>query len=563
MYYPFTFSKRLKITITRPYEQPNFGLTWYQYTYLAYPKDQKIDTWKGIEEDCEKLRTQWQNLGKDPKSSVNNSKIAETISIPKGQKKVLLEIKGKGSITSLKIHLIPFTRETFYNTDIKIFWDNSTVPSIDIPLGYLFGGGGKDFDCSKEVWQKTLNTLLFGYDSKKGDFYSYWPMPYWSAAKIVIENNSKENITKFSCELEAKSSKVLDYPFATSGYFCAKRTTDIDTKVKPFTNVFRETGRGHVAGISFFSDGYDMDGDEFTYIDGSRTPQIHGDGTEDDHNQGWGGDAYQKPLWGGLINGYQGAYRLYLNDSYIFNSEITINYEYSNQANFPSGGKTDVTIFYYKSGSTDIIKLTDQIDVGNPVSEKNHDYSIKGNQRYEKLFSAYDGYEKNVEYDTISDDGRSYDGYSQFVAAVDPNNSGVRLRKRLCRLGNGLQTAKVFVDGTEVGTWHIVQSSYAPINQAWIDSDFDIPPVFTQGKSTISIKFEYVNSSPMKEINEYYYWVFCNPLTKGSSMRAHLLNDITEWMIQIIKLYNIQIRKIIMIISQFFLFYFIERKLLT
>ena len=32
-----------------------------------------------------------------------------------------------------------------------------------------------------------------------------------------------------------------------------------------------------------------MDGDEFTYIDGSRTPQIHGDGTEDDHNQGYGG----------------------------------------------------------------------------------------------------------------------------------------------------------------------------------------------------------------------------------------------------------------------------------
>ena len=38
---------------------------------------------------------------------------------------------------------------------------------------------------------------------------------------------------------------------------------------------------------------------------------MHGDGTEDDHNQGWGGYAVQQPYWGGLINGFQGGYRLY------------------------------------------------------------------------------------------------------------------------------------------------------------------------------------------------------------------------------------------------------------
>jgi hypothetical protein len=509
MYYPFAFSKRLKITITKPCEQQNLGATWYQYTYLAYPKDQKIKTWKGISEDSEKVRNQWQNLGKDPKNSVGNTKIARTFTIPKGKQKTVLELKGKGSIASLKIHLVPFTKETFYNTNIKIFWDNSPASAVNIPLGYLFGGGGKDFDCSKEVWKKTLNTLIFGFDGTKGDFYSYWPMPFWSAVRIVVENNSTEDITDFSFEAETKSSKLLDYPIAGSGHFCAKRTLDNDTKVKPFANAFRETGRGHVVGVSFFSEGYDMDGDEFTYIDGSRTPQIHGDGTEDDHNQGWGGDAYQKPLWGGLINGYQGAYRIYLNDSYVFNSEIAINYEYSDQAKLSNGGKTDVTIFYYKSAKTDIMKKTDQIDVGNSISEIKHSYSIKGKQRYEKLFSAYDGYEKNVEYDSISDDGRSYDGYSQFVVSIDPNNSGVKLRKRLSRLGNGMQTSKVFVDGTEVGIWHIVQSSFAPINQAWLDSDFDIPASYTQGKNSVSLKVEYSDSRPMKEINEYSYQVFC------------------------------------------------------
>ena len=509
MYFPFTFSKRLKVTISPTLDRKDFSHTWYQYTYLTYPKDKNIDSWKGVSLNSEKVRKQWQNLGKDPKDQKNNSKTIKTLKIPKGKQRTIVDLKGMGSIASIKIHLTPFTKETFYNTQIKIFWDNDPVPAVDLPLGYLFGGGGKDYECSNEVWQKTLSTLLFGFDSQKGDFYSYWPMPYWKAAKIVIENNGAEDITDFSCELETKSSEVLNYSFDSSGYFCAKRTLDSDIKGKPFANVFSETGRGHVAALTFFTEGFDMDGDEFTFMDGSRTPQIHGDGTEDDHNQGWGGEAYHQPLWGGLINGYQGAYRIYLNDNYVFNSDISINYEYSIQwSTFPDGGKTDVTIFYYKSGNNEVLQKTDQVDVGNAISENKHSYTISGNQRYEKLFSAYDGYEKNAEYDTLTDDGRSYDGFSQFTVNIDPDNSGVRLRKRLSRLGNGVQTAKVFADGAEIGTWRIVQSSYAPINQAWLDADFDIPAAYTKGKNSLTLKFEYLDSGPMKEINEFYYTIF-------------------------------------------------------
>ncbi|MEO6134215.1 MAG: DUF2961 domain-containing protein, partial [Ginsengibacter sp.] len=210
MYYPFTFSKRLKVTITPLVVRKDFGHTWYQYTYLTYPKDKKIDSWKGVGENSDKVRNQWKNMGKDPKDSKNNIRITKTISVPKGKQKTIVDLKEKGSIASLKFHLTPFTKETFYNTNIKIFWDDNPIPAVDLPLAYLFGGGGKDFDCSNDVWQKTLTTLLFGFDSKKGDFYTYWPMPYWNAAKIVIENNSTENITNFSCELETKSSKILD-----------------------------------------------------------------------------------------------------------------------------------------------------------------------------------------------------------------------------------------------------------------------------------------------------------------------------------------------------------------
>ena len=519
MYYPFSFGKRLKVTIVPPADRKDCGVPWYQYTYLAYPKDPKTDTWKGVGEDGGKVRDQWQHLGRDPKDSKINTKISKTITVLKGETKTLLELRGRGSIASLKLHLAPFIKDTFFNTNIKIFWDDALLPAVDLPLGYFFGGGGKDLENGEKVWQQTLTTLLFGFDHQKGDFYAYWPMPYWSAVRIVVENRSAENIADFSCELETRSSETLDYPLDGSGYFCAKRTLDEDTNVKPFANAFKETGRGHVVGMSFYSQGYDGDGDEFTYMDGSRSPQIHGDGTEDDHNQGWGGDAYQKPLWGGLINGFQGAYRIYLNDRYIFHSEIAINYEYSQAARLPSGGKTDVTVFYYKAGTTNVMRQTDQMDVGKAESEMEHRYAIAGRQRYENIFSAYDGFEKNVGYYNLMDDGRAYDGYSQFVGAIDPNNLGVKLRKRLNRLGNGVQTARVFVDGAEVGIWHVVSSSYAPINQAWLDSDFDIPAAYTQGKNSITVRVGYVASRPMKEINEYYYWIFCYSACKETAKR--------------------------------------------
>ena len=127
-----------------------------------------------------------------------------------------------------------------------------------------------------------------------------------------------------------------------------------------------------------YSTGYNMDGDEYTFIDGSRTPQMHGDGTEDDHNQGWGGYAIQKPYWGGLVNGFQGGYRLYIAEPYVFDSSIDIFYEHSNCGPAKDRGqKTDFTVWYYfdKPGECNL-KLTDEFDVGKPESEKAHQYRV-------------------------------------------------------------------------------------------------------------------------------------------------------------------------------------------
>ena len=511
-YYPFNFQKRLKITFI-PNKDWNFrGTTWYQNTHIVYPKDTKNTSWTGKELDSPKVREQWKNVGQDPKNTDGNKTIKQNVSINKGQTKTVAEIKGEGSVTSFKVNLQPLNKDIFYNLQLKIFWDDEKMPSVDVPLSYFFGAGAKDYKLSEVVSKKSLTSLFFGFDGEKGSFYSYFPMPFWKSAKVVIEIKSGEDVNALDLEVQYKPASFLKYPKAETGYFHAKRTIDTDTKSKVYTTAFKETGRGHVVGILFYTQGYDMDGDEFTYIDGSRTPQIHGSGTEDDHNQGWAGTAYQKPLWGAITNGYESAYRVYQNDSYIFNNQIEINYEYSTLKKFPKGGDSDVTIFYYKSRQKDLMKLTDEVDVGNAESEKSHNYSVSGQTKFEELTSSYDGYEMKADFDVQKDSGRAFNGFSQFTVKLNAENSGVKLRRRLNRSGNGVQTAKVLVDGVDAGIWHFVQTSFAPVNQAWQESEFEIPAGLTRGKEKANIKIEYVRSDGNTgEINEFYYWVFCYP----------------------------------------------------
>lgn len=524
LYYPFVFQKHLKVTTTDDFSKlPDPNGCWYQYTYLTYPETNGVTTWPGPGEDSPTVRSQWTHLGNDPKPTDGNVTVSNIVTIPNGKNAVLAELRGAGSVASLKLRLDPYGRKQFYHTILRIYWDGSKHPAVEMPLGLFFGGGGETYPNCRRLPEMSLHTLFYGFDGTNHDFYCYWPMPYWHSARVELANQSGEDLQSVSCVLQYKPSDALAYPAGQAGYFYAKRTLARDPGHGLFNTAFEESGRGKVVGLSFYSTGYAMDGDEFTYIDGSRTPQIHGDGTEDDHNQGFGGDAYQKPLWGGLINGYQTAYRFYYNDSYIFNQHIKINYEFSREGGHDNGGETDVVVYYYKSPSAGNLLLTDQLDVGDPADEAAHHYSVTGQTWAETRHSGYDGYERNYEYDMCQDDGRAFNGSSEFTVAISPANHGVKLRRRLYRSGNGLQRAIVYVDGVRVSErpWDICTYSDAPSYQGWYDSDFDIPAAYTRGKHQLRLRVENAGGSN-SEINEFYYWVYSyedHPAVKAPPLR--------------------------------------------
>lgn len=509
LYYPFAFKKRLKITTTVDLSPGgNSDGSWYQYTYLTYPDAAGVTSWTRPQEDSPTVREQWTHLGADPKPAAGNLALHKTVAIPKGTAATLAELNGAGSIASLRIHIEPYSNEAFYHTMLRIYWDGSETPAVDLPLGYFFGGGGEKFKDGPKIPGMSLKTLFYGFDGAAHDFYSFWPMPYWRSARIELHNDTGADLSVVQCDLEYKPAALYPYPQGEAGYFYAKRTVARDPGNAVVAPVFEETGRGHVVGISFYTENFATDGDEFVYIDGSRTPQIHGDGTEDDHDQGYGGDAYQKAVWGGLINGFQGAYRIYMNDSYVFNRHIGIGYEHSRDGGVASGAETDVTFYYYKASGN--LVLTDRLDVGNAESEAAHRYAIEGQTWAGALRAGYDGYERNYEYDLAGDDGRAFNGHTEFTVAIDPDNHGVKLRRRIYRSGNGVQRATVYVDGVAVDRpWDIVTLSSAPSYQGWYDADFEIPARYTEHKNSIRVRVQYAEGGTKPEINEFYYWLYC------------------------------------------------------
>ncbi len=102
--------------------------------------------------------------------------------------------------------------------------------------------------------------------------------------------------------------------------------------------------------------------------------------------------------------------------------------------------------------------------------------------------------------DPVTDDGRAYTGYGQFIMRITNVNDGVRLVRRM-DYGISNQKGNVYVDAAYVGQW------YDPGGYGgFYDSPFDIPKFFTDGKNAITVKVEFVSSAI--DWNEFTYWAY-------------------------------------------------------
>lgn len=266
------------------------------------------------------------------------------IIIPAGKRVTILNVEGPGMITRMWFKVDSPDPYFLRRIVIRIYWDEETKPSVEVPFGDFFGNGFK--------YQSYISQYL-GMTS--GGYICYFPMPFEQNARIEISNETNLDIYSFSYQIDyQKFEGALDREV---GYFHAFWNRNIRTNYDSNYILLQTTGKGHIVGVNLNMQSYSgnlafLEGDEMIYVDGEKKPAIYGTGTEDYFSGGW---SFNQGEFAGPYNGliYKddsmgriAAYRLYILDPIPFRKSIkfTIEHGHGNQevADYSS------TVYWYQ-----------------------------------------------------------------------------------------------------------------------------------------------------------------------------------------------------------------------
>ena len=501
-YLPFPYRERLKITLS--------GLPlFYNMTYHRFDSSEGVVSWTGSE-DRSDVMAQWNTAGSDPKPATSNLVVSGNMPITTGATGTLFSASGKGAVQSIKLDPSPSSTNILSDVWIQMNWDGGEL-EVDVPLGDFFGSG---------KYEINMTSLPIGMKTS-GDWYCYFPMPYWETAEIRLVNKSSEPLSSLPFEIQYSTN---GYEQARTGYFHVHFSEETFVDNGRDFNFIDEQGRGHVVGVSLFMEsagarGYlDMnylEGDERAYVDGSLSPCIQGTGNEDYFNCGWYFNMgrfslpYHGHPWMDHYNlgetNYTQAYRLHITDSIPFNKSVKFGIEHGHwtQANASPGTFSSVTYYYKMGGSSSSLALVADLDLGDDWTEELYNYQHPSGRVLLSNTWTYEGETIPV---SLRDEGYAYSGSIAEFTVPLMENSGLLLRRRTDQ-GVGLQKAYVFVDDVFAGTWYEPDCNFSAVSRRWLDSEFMIASTLVSNKATARISIVRLPSSGVW--NEYRYWVYC------------------------------------------------------
>lgn len=196
-------------------------------------------------------------------------KISPYVVIEPGKTHTMAEITGGGAIQ----HIWLTPTGNWRNSIIRMYWDDETMPSVEVPLGDFFGMG----------WGVYAPMTSLAVCVNPGSaFNSYWVMPFRKKCRITMENINTEKVTIFY-QIDYTLTEVPD----DAAYFHAqfRRTNPVHYK-DVFTIVDNIKGKGHYVGTylawGVHNNGWWGEGEIKFYMDGDKEfPTINGTGTED------------------------------------------------------------------------------------------------------------------------------------------------------------------------------------------------------------------------------------------------------------------------------------------
>jgi hypothetical protein len=307
---PVPFEKRLIIMEQAPVKDEKL---YYQIAYNTLPAGQTVESFKLP------LSPAAETAIADVKNRWNNREAGQ----PVQGKQNRLELQGPGLIQELQFtpdwsgFSSPAAIEkALRELVVRIYWDGSSSPSVEAPLGALCGS----------MWSRTrYQSLYFGMTNEMLSLR--FPMPFRSSAKVEITGAVPVMIAAVTGELPT-IGKIQGY--LHSGW---KKST-AQAAGRPHT-ILQTAGSGKYVGCilgvrSLDQSWWVLEGDELITVDGEATPGWKGTGLEDYFNGGWYyGNALASPLNGivfkALVRTVQ--YRIHQADPVAFTNSFNMIFE--------------------------------------------------------------------------------------------------------------------------------------------------------------------------------------------------------------------------------------------
>ena len=244
-----------------------------------------------------------------------------------GGSRVMLDYKGAGIVERIWLTVNERSPQMLRSVKIEMYWDDSKTPAVSVPLGDFFGIGlGRRVPFESEFFS----------DPEGRSFNCNIPMPFKTAAKIVLTNESQKQIMLF---YDVNLTTVNRHEKAVF-YFHAFWNRENKTKLaKDYTVLPKITGKGRFLGMNvgviadtIYETSWWGEGEVKMFLDGDTSfPTLIGTGTEDYIGTAWGQGQYAHRYQGCPLadekNKQWSFYRFHVPDPIYFENNFSITFQ--------------------------------------------------------------------------------------------------------------------------------------------------------------------------------------------------------------------------------------------
>jgi len=244
--------------------------------------------------------------------------------IAAGDSCVLLDVKGAGIINRIWMTVSDRSPEMLRALKIRMYWDGASTPAVSVPLGEFFCNGGAIM---------TVFENCFFSNPEGRSMNSSIPMPFRTAARVVIVNESAKNLAHLFFDINL--TRLEKWNPNMLYFHCYWNRENPTVLGKDYTVLPEIKGEGRFLGVSFgvnenpvYSKTWWGEGEMKFYLDGDRDfPSLCGTGVEDYIGTAWGLGAFSHRYQGCPIAGKNmcwSFYRFHVPDPVLFTESCRV-----------------------------------------------------------------------------------------------------------------------------------------------------------------------------------------------------------------------------------------------